>query len=107
VKALKDEDGIVLTSLDTLTLSVWDLKSGAIINGRDRQDVLNQNDVTFNGDGSLLWRVQAADRPILDDTQDWEDHVAMFEFTYAGGGRTGHWVLQDRIDNLQKVPATP
>lgn len=105
VEALTDEAGVVLTSLDSLTITLFDKRTGAIINSRGHQPCLNAANVAFPGDGSLTWLIQPADRPILDATLPFEEHVAIFEFTYAGGTKHGKWVIQDRVDNLSKVPA--
>lgn len=50
----------IQAALDTLTLTLKDLVTGEIINGRDNQNVLNVNGVTINA-GELQWQIAPED----------------------------------------------
>lgn len=86
---LVDEFDVALSSLMTLTLSVYDIGTGTILNSRDNQNVLNTNNVTFVG-GALQWAVQPADHAVVSDYLTLEKHRAIFEFTWSGGKRDWH-----------------
>lgn len=84
---LQDETGIPIswTELDALTLTYYNQADGAIINGRDEQDILNANDVTVDAEGVLLWALQSADTIIVDTnvtSRQLERHVALIEWTW-------------------------
>src|SRR5581483_1236212 len=57
VAQLQDDDtgeGIPLDSFTSFSLTLYDLASGAIINGRNKQDALNSNGVTIVSAGSPM-----------------------------------------------------
>lgn len=102
---IKDENltGIPNTSLTTLTLTLYDVRTAAIIAGRNKQNVLNANGVTVDGSGNLVWVMDPADNPILDDTLAQEVHCALFEFTYAAGAKRGQGEVNIVVRNSAKV----
>jgi hypothetical protein len=104
---LEDSSGtaIPLANLTTITLTLYDVASGDIINSRNDQNVLNQNNITIHATSGLLtWTMQAADNAILDDDLDWEHHRALFEFVFSGTGSPGKHEGNFMIRNLSKVP---
>lgn len=103
---LVKEDGstpIPSAQLTILTLTLYSIHSGAIINGRDTQNVLNLNGVTVDSAGLLTWTVEQADTAILDATLTHETHVALFQFTYQSGAKGGNHEVKMRVRNLTKV----
>lgn len=105
-----DEDGttpISGESLQTLTLTFYSLNDASypIINNRDGQNVLNQNDVTVDGSGNLTWNLQAADTAILDDTLGMETHRGVFKWTYLKNGepKVGRYLIDIKVENLERV----
>jgi hypothetical protein len=106
---LEDADGtaIPLANLTTITLTLYDVTSGDIINSREDQDVKNTNNVTVNATSGLLtWAMQAADNPIVNEATDVgerEEHKALFEFTFSGTGSPGTHVAKISVLNLGKV----
>jgi len=103
---LEDSAGtaIPLANLTTITLTLYDVVSGDIINSREDQDVKSTNNVTINATSGLLtWTMQAADNPISDTTLDWEHHRALFEFTFSGTGTPGKHEAEIMCENLTKV----
>lgn len=102
-------DPLVTAQLTGLTLTLHDPATGAIINSRDGQDVLNTNDVTVADvslDGETIakvsWAIQPEDTPILDDTKAKERRTALFKFTWAQGQHYHAYEFQ--VVNLGKVP---
>ena len=54
---LKDEAGVLIpvANINTLTLTLFNLKDESIINTRSSQDVKNANNVTIDSNGLLTW----------------------------------------------------
>lgn len=99
-------DGVAIpgANLTTFTLTLYKLGDlTAILNGRNKQDVLNVNGVTVDGAGKGQYIMAAADNAVL-GTDDDEQHVALFEWTWAGGTRAGKHEIVLRIANLIGVP---
>jgi hypothetical protein len=99
---LLDENGVFVpgSSLSTLTLTLYDRATDAIINGRNAQDVLNNNNVSVSEAGVVVWSITPADTPIVGTpvtttivTVDGERvvgveaHVALFRATWEGGAK--------------------
>jgi hypothetical protein len=86
---LQDEAEVVIpsASLTTLTLSVYDVRTGTVLNNRNNQNVLNANNVTVHATSGLLtWSVQSADNAMV-STRSVESHIAVFEYTWASGAK--------------------
>ncbi|MEY4932894.1 MAG: hypothetical protein RLZZ403_1214 [Pseudomonadota bacterium] len=96
---IKDETEAVIpaASLTTLTLLLYDqtthlasaTSTAAIINSRNRQDVLNTNGCTVSTGGVLTMTFSPADNIIINTGKSSERHVALFEYTYAAGAKAG------------------
>lgn len=107
---VKDEDGTTIagTSLITLTLTLYNKTDGAVINGRNAQNVLNQNQVTVTAQGVLTFAMLAADNPIVDTTLaagSREVHAALFTYTWLDGSvtKTGRHLIEFYVEQLAKV----
>ena len=105
---LKDEAGVVIPSADltTLTLTLYDEATGAIINSRDNQNVLNATGVSIDASGLLTWTMDPDDNAIVDTSLApgrTELHVARFDFTWSGGGKTGRRLILVEVRQLDKV----
>lgn len=114
---LLDESGVVIPGnvLLTLQLSLYVVNADGtqtIVNGRDKQNVLNQNDVTVydtlqvRPDGktyNLFWQIRVGDTTIVNTALTTERHVALFEWTWPNNhaGKTELWLS---IANLTRVP---
>jgi len=96
-----DEDGELVTSLDTLKVTIFDKKTLNIINGRDQQSILNENGGTFSA-GDLSFVLSRLDTVVYDQTREYEDHIVRFDFTYNEGSRTGVTPFILRIKNLKR-----
>ena len=103
---IKDENGtpIPAASIQTLTLTLYHERTLSIINSRDRQNVLNANNVTVDANGLLTWSIQALDRVIEDDTQGTEMHRALFEWTANASAVVGKHEHRFEVANLAMVP---
>ncbi len=105
IEALVDDGtgtGIPASSLTSLTLTLYVAGSPAsILNGRNQQNVLNQNGVTVDAAGNLAWTMSAADNAVL-GSDDEEAHVALFEWAW-GSGRAGKHELLLTVANLGVV----
>ena len=102
-----DEDGTALAAsgLTTLTLTLYDNVTQSIINSRTDQDVLNANNVTVSSGGVLVWTMQAADNNIIGRTpiDSYENHRALFEWTWASGARAGSHEVIIEVLNIGKA----
>lgn len=96
-----------VTSINTLKLTFYDVRTDAIINGRDDQDILNDNDVTVDVDGVLEWAVQPEDNPIFNTKLRpgaREQHRALFVWTYNGGADVGIHQVDFLVEQIHRVP---
>ena len=105
VTTLLDDDevtALALASIDSITLTLYDVVSGSIINSRTAQDVLNTNQVTIHATSGLLtWQGLAADAVIKNTllvAGALEKHIALFEMVYSTDKALNHelilWVKQ-------------
>lgn len=101
---IQDEDGVAISSanLTTLTLTLYNLSDSTIINSRSAQNVLNANNVTVDTNGLMTWSVQTLDTIIV-GTSKYEEHRAVFEWTYSAGAKNGKYVIDMSIYNLVKI----
>lgn len=103
---IKDESGLVIPSsqLTTATLTVYVPTSGAIVNGRDAQNIKNANNVTISETGVVTWTQQVADVTILDDTLAMETHRCLFLFSWlTTTPRKKPYEVDFEIENLGKL----
>lgn len=109
---IKDEAEVAIpaASLGTLTLLLYDQltdfsspgSTAAIINGRNRQDVLNANGCAIDGSGNLVMTFSPADNIIINTGKSSERHVALFEYTYAAGLKAGKEQVLVDVYNLSR-----
>ena len=104
---IQDETGEVIpaSTLTTLTLTLYDLATAAVINSRSSQNVLNANNVTVSSGGVLVWTMQAADNNIIGRTpiDSYENHRALFEWTWSSGARAGSHEVIIEVLNIGKA----
>ncbi len=84
---LRDRDGVAIPAADvsSLTLTLTNAATGEIVNGRNAQDVLNDNSVTLSAQGALAWTIQPADTALVVSGAASEEHVATFSWVADGG----------------------
>lgn len=91
---LTQEDGVTPVpgvSITGLKLTLTDLRTRAVINSRNEQNVLNANNVTLDvvgSTGELSWELQAADTPFLQldpppEEGQVEIHQAILEWNWG------------------------
>lgn len=104
---LVDENGVSLGPIDmsTLTVTLYDQDTGAIINGRNNQNALNANNfvLTANASGNLTWDSLPADSPIINLAKETEVHIALLQWTFATGTKAGRKEIAIRVVNLNLV----
>jgi len=85
---LKDTDGTAVTPL-TLTLTLFDFSSGAIVNDRNDQDVKDANGGTVT-DGVYVIELDAADTAVVGSLAagEQQDRVARVTYTWDDGDST-------------------
>lgn len=101
---IRDLDGAALgaSALDTLTLTLHDECTQAIINEREAQDVLNVNGGEVTEAGVFTLRLDPDDTVILDDDNAKEWHVALLTWTWTVNSveYTGRAEIKHRVKNL-------
>lgn len=89
VATLLDQDDVPVPGdqLTALKLTLYEQKSKAIINNRNDQNVLQQNDVTVDENGILTFKMRVQDNVIVNPRRDVpnEVHVAMFTYGWNDG----------------------
>lgn len=112
-----DEAGVLVPGnvLSTLTLTLYVVNADGsltIVNGRNKQNVLNQNDVTvFNtlqtrADGktyNLFWQIRQGDTTLVTQALPTERHIALFEWSWPNNHFGKQEVLL-AVLNLTEVP---
>ena len=104
---IKDEDGVAVPAaqIGALTLTLYNKKTGAIVNSRSDVDILNANGGAVDSAGNLSFLFTPADMAIVDSTQQSEVRVGLFEWTYGGGAKEGRHEIEVTVKNLGRVPA--
>jgi hypothetical protein len=96
---------------ESLTLTVIDVATGAIVNGRDAQDALNAHNVTLVTvtDPTLVstvtWAIQPADTVQLGHRREVEPHLAIFEWQWDSGAQRQAHKVQFGVEALRYVLA--
>lgn len=102
------EDGTAISKdiLATLKLTLYDVITKEIINGRNKQPILDANDVTVDTEGRLTWDLQSEDTEMVNSGLVKERHRALFEWTWPPGptARYGNAQVDFVIRNLGFVP---
>lgn len=101
----ENDSGIPAAELQSLTLTLYDPRTGAIINSRDDMSVLNANGGTVDAQGNAVLELGPADNVIVGQNAGLvqEDHVALLEWVYEAGTRQGRHLIFLRVENLAKV----
>jgi hypothetical protein len=106
-------DPVAPAILTSLTLTLYTIRADrtiAFINGREVQNVLNQNNVIFHGvpqvrsDGcryNLRWLIQHGDTTLVSGLS-FERHIALFEYQWPSGKQGKHEIVLN-IRNLGEV----
>lgn len=102
---LVDETGSAISgnSLNSLKLTLYDKSTGTILNSRNKQNVLNGNNVTVNSTGYLVWTLSAADNAIVANPAG-ELHCALFEWEWSIPTKSGKREVLIQVTALDKTP---
>jgi len=103
---LQDENGspVGSSSLTSITLTLYDKYTGEMLNNRNEQNILNANGVTIDTDGFISWLMDPADNRIVNAEGRPEDHVALFEWSWASGTKKGNAELILQVLAVENVP---
>src|SRR6185312_16671893 len=88
---LQDDSGNAISAaqLGTLTLSIVDTFSGAIINSCSQANILNTGRGTVDSAGNLTVTLGPSDTALLVSTDQQEYRSLVFDWTYASGTKIG------------------
>jgi hypothetical protein len=89
-------------ALGSLTLTLYDVKTEQIINSVDHVSILNTGRGSVDSSGHLSITLTPSDN-VLVGTASHELHVALIEWTYASGTKTGRHEITFAVDNFLKV----
>jgi hypothetical protein len=84
---------IAAASLGSMTLSLIDAASKAIVNSVNKAPILNAGRGTVDAGGNLQLTLTPADTALLVASDDQEIRTLVIDWTYSGGSKTGRkWV---------------
>lgn len=89
-------------------MTLYSVSSGAIINGRNGQNILNANNVTISGAGVILWRLMEADTKIVDTNPGVVvTHRAVLVFDWLDAASTARQMVREISLRIVKVTNAP
>lgn len=98
--SIVDEDNEIVTSLDAVSVTIFEKKSGIILNDRKQQNILNVSGGSFsNTDGVFTLQLDPDDNKMISKRENFEDHVVRFDYIY-NGTKTGRHAIMIRLLNL-------
>jgi len=110
--SLQNENGAAVGSatLSGARLTYYSVNTGAIINGRSSQNILNANNVTISAGGTLAWKLQEADvrivdAPIADGAVI--AHRAVFVFEWLDSGSVLRQMVREITVRLAQAKNAP
>lgn len=96
----QDDEAIVPSSL---TLTLYDLASGNVINSRSGVSIRNTNGGTVTANGVLTLELSANDNVVLNTHKATEQHIALLEWSWSANTRFGKHELVITVENLTRV----
>lgn len=101
----KDNDDLLpYTTMSTITMTLYDKVTGAIINSRDHVNIFNTGGGTLDALGYFTLILAPEDNVILNPAVNLQElHVLLLEWTYEGGTKKGKQEILIGVKNLQKV----
>ena len=107
VPADMNGDAITKANLATLTATLFDEATGAVINGRNAQSVMDAHGGAVATDGTLTLRLQPLDSVIVGSVEvgETETHILRLEWTWSDGTatRTGRREWGIKVQKVQEV----
>lgn len=110
IATLKGEDGIVVpaSSLSAVRLRFYSTHTGAVINGRDGQNVLNANGVTIDNNGLLTWKLLEADTILTDNPKPTlGHHCAVFVIEWIDAQSVARQVVHEVTFPIARAKNAP
>jgi hypothetical protein len=105
---IRDASEVVIpvNDLDALTATIYDEKSGTILNERDHESILGTNGGSVDAAGVLTFELDPEDNAIVDDSRATELHIVLLEWEYTVGVtvHSGKAEIAVLVRNLQMVP---
>ncbi len=103
---LRDDFNVPVSyqALTSLQLTVYDVLSGAIVGGRQAQNVLNVNQVTMDANGVITWNWLPVDMTILNPNRFLEDHIAVFEAKWINGAGLPRQANHEVLFRVGRIP---
>ena len=101
----ENDTAIAASTLEALTLTLTDDATGAVINSRSSQDVLNTNGVAANAQGHVSWEMSPADNAIVGSPvpDTGEGHTAVFRWTWDSGTRSAAAEFRFSVIKISRV----
>jgi hydrogenase maturation factor len=100
-----EEAAIPLSGVGTLTLTLYDKATAAVINSVTNVDIKNTGRGTIHAtSGALAIHFLPEDTPITVSTLTEETHVALIKGTYNGGADKLNFEIVHRVRNVRNVP---
>jgi hypothetical protein len=104
---ITDTDGVTpLANADTvlisLTLTLYDERTGTVINSCTDRSIKNTGGGTVSAAGAVSVRLDPLDMAILGGRSS-EQHVALFTWTWGSPLATGRYEIAFTVTNLEKV----
>ena len=102
---LTDENGDTISTsspLTACTLTLYDKATGTILNSRDAQSINNANGGTVTS-GVLTLELSYLDNALHNANRATEAHVALIEYTWAGGTKYGKKEITFTVRNAEQV----
>lgn len=104
--ALKDTEGNAITSPQTLKITLYDQKSGVVVNSRKDQSVLNENGGVVTS-GAYTIELDPDDTAIIGDVKEKETQIRVvrLSFTWNDGDsvRTGIEEFEIPIEQMKET----
>lgn len=102
---LTDQDDVELLAgdLSTVTLTLYEKRSGTILNSRNGVSIFNNNGGAISSAGVLTLVLSNADNALLSQAAKEEQHVALIRWTWLSGQRSGWKEISFPVVNQLKV----
>lgn len=107
---LKDAAGVALTNVtfSAVRLTFYSLHSGAIVNARTNQNVLNANNITISGAGALEWKMLEADTVLADAPKPIiGSHRAVFVFEWFDAQSVARQLVHEVTFTIRRALNAP
>jgi len=102
---IQDELGVAIpgANLTTLTLTLYNSTTEAVLNLRNASDILGVNGGSVDASGNFTLTLTPADNALLGTGRS-EKHIALIVWTYNSGNSTGRFEVIFTVVNVTKGP---